>query len=130
MPITFEIEGLDKLIEEAERMHGNVEKAQDAFLQAYGKEILEEEQNLVHVDTGATRDSLKVSKVKVKAGERYILIGDVERKRGAVPYYLERGVIRKGRLVKYPFMRPALYKRGDIAKAKGIEAFRRALHGS
>ncbi len=130
MPIEFEVQGINELIEEAEKMYGNVEEAEKAFLQAYGNEILEEEKNLVRVDTGATRDSLKVSGIKVKSGERYILIGDVDRKRGAIPYYLENGVVRKGRLVKFPFMRPAVYKRGNIAKMKGIEAFRRALHGN
>ena len=130
MPIDFGLEGIEELIEKAEHMYGNVDNAQDAFLLAYGEEILKEEQSLVRVDTGETKKALKVSKVKTQKGVKSVWIGDVDRKRGAIPYYLEYGVMRKGNLKKFPFMRPAVYRANEQAKQKGIQAFEGVLHGN
>lgn len=129
MGIVFELEGLESIIEKAERMYGNSDNAQDAFLIAYGQEILQEEQALVRVDTGETKESLKLSKVKNARSIKSIWIGDVDKKRGAVPYYLEYGVMRKGTLKKYPFMRPAVHRANERGKEKGIIAFKEVLNG-
>lgn len=124
MGINFELEGIDELIDRAEQLYGNVDNAMDAYLLAYGNVILEEEQRLVRVDTGKTQKALKVSKVKTKRGIKSVWIGDVDKKRGPIPWYLEYGN-SKGN--KFPFMRPAAYRKKAEGMEKGLEAFEEAL---
>lgn len=129
MNISFELEGLEEIIDKAEAMYGNVDDAMDAYLLAYGQVILQEEQNLVRVDTGKTKEALKVSKIKTSRGVKAVWIGDVDKKRGAIPWYLEHGVTRKGQLVKFPFMRPAAYRKKSEGMQAGLEAFEEVLKG-
>ena len=124
MNISLELNGLEEIIDRAEQMYGNVDKAMDAYLLAYGNVILEEEQRLVRVDTGKTKRALKVSKVKTKQSVKSVWIGDVDKKRGAIPWYLEYG---NSRGTKFPFMRPAAYRKKVEGMEKGLQAFEEAL---
>lgn len=127
--ITFELDGLQELLDKAERMYGNTDDASVAYLEGYGEAVLEGEKQLVRVDTAKTQKSLKVSKVKTQRSVKTIWIGDVDRKRGAIPWYLEHGVMRGGKLVKYPFMRPAAYQRKADGMQRGLKRFEEVLKG-
>lgn len=124
MDIRFELDGLEEIIDRAEQMYGNSDSAMDAYLLAYGNVILEEEKRLVRVDTGKTKRALKLSKVKTRKTIKSIWIGDVDKIRGAIPYYLEYGNSHGN---KFPFMRPAAYRKKAEGMDKGLEAFEEAL---
>ena len=117
----LEIEGLNEVLNQIDKMGKNAEKIQNKVINAQSEILLTTMQNTIQVDTGETRDSLKASGVLTKDGEKYKLVGAYKSHRAHIVRFLERGCAAwKGK--KYPFLRPSFYKCKNemIAKSKEI----------
>lgn len=124
--MSLDIEGLDSLMKTIENAGKNIEKVQNKALNKGADIVLKEQQRTVNVDTGATQESLMKSGVRTEKGVKKIWVGDVKRKRGNIPYYLEYGPIGKKKR-KFPFMRPALRnKKAEVLEAEK-EVFREEI---
>lgn len=124
--MSLDIEGLTGLMKTIENMGKNVEKVQAKALKKGAEIVLREQQQTVNVDTGETKKALMISGIRTENGVKKIWVGDVKRKRGNVPYYLEYGPIGKKKR-KFPFMRPSLRnKKAEVIEVEK-EVFREEL---
>lgn len=107
--MSFEIEGLEDVLNRIESAGRKVETVQNKILNEQSNILLSTMQSTIQVDSGKTRDSLKASGVLTVGGERKKLVGAYKSNRAHIVRYLERGCARwKGK--KYPFLRPSYYK--------------------
>lgn len=107
--MSFEMTGIEDILNRLDDMGRKVEPIQNKILNAQSDILLEEMKKNIRVDTGKTRDSLNESGVLTSGGERRKLVGAYKCSRAQIVWYLERGCARwKGK--KYPFMRPSFYK--------------------
>ncbi|EKS4344848.1 HK97 gp10 family phage protein [Clostridium botulinum] len=112
---SMELNGLDELIRKVQDMGKAGVRVENAALKKAGELIVEEAKNNVPVKTEKLKKGLKVSGVRKKGGNKFVLAGIQKGDNSKIFYgkFLEFGT---SRMKAQPFMGPAYESKKEEAK--------------
>ncbi len=126
--LKLDLTGFEAYLEKLARFGADVDEAAAAALTAAADVVLAEMQALVPVDTGDLKSHLNHSEANRSGNEHWMHVG---------LYSKEGSVMRKGLALEYgsvkmpahPYIRPALTKSRQRARAAAIAEFKKRLAG-
>lgn len=122
----MELEGMDSLISKIENMGKAGARIENKALKKAGQIIINEAKKNVQVKTGKLNEGLKVSGIRKKNGNKYVLAGIQKGDNSKIFYgkFLEFGTSKMG---AKPFMAPAYESKKKEAKEVIKQELRKAL---
>ncbi|ABS42576.1 HK97-gp10 family putative phage morphogenesis protein [Clostridium botulinum] len=122
----MELEGMDNLIRKIEDMGKAGTRIENKALKKAGELIVEEAKNNVPVKTEKLKKGLKVSGVRKKGGNKFVLAGIQKGDNSKIFYgkFLEFGT---SKMKARPFMGPAYESKKEEAKGIIKDELRRGL---
>ncbi|APF27067.1 bacteriophage HK97-gp10, tail-component family protein [Clostridium sporogenes] len=123
---SMELDGLDELIRKVQDMGKAGVRVENAALKKAGELIVEEAKNNVPVKTEKLKKGLKVSGVRKKGGNKFVLAGIQKGDNSKIFYgkFLEFGT---SKMKARPFMGPAYESKKEEAKEVIKDELRRGL---
>lgn len=123
---SMELEGMDNLIRKIEDMGKAGTRIENAALKKAGELIMEEAKNNVPFRKGKLKEGLKVSGVRKKGGNKFVLAGIQKGDNSKIFYgkFLEFGT---SKMKARPFMGPAYESKKEEAKEAIKDELRRGL---
>ncbi|MBY6900384.1 hypothetical protein CF055_10490 [Clostridium botulinum] len=123
---SMELDGLDELIRKVQDMGKAGVRVENAALKKAGELIVEEAKNNVPVKTEKLKKGLKVSGVRKKNGNKFVLAGIQKGDNSKIFYgkFLEFGT---SKMKARPFMGPAYESKKEEAKEVIKEELRKGL---
>ncbi len=106
MSVEVGLFGMDELMQKLEAMGNKAGRIQNEALKKAGEKVLEPAIEKVPVDTGKLKETLDISKVKTKNGEKYIEVGITKGDNSEIFYgkFIEWGTSERPAT---PFLQPA-----------------------
>nr|WP_205610233.1 MULTISPECIES: HK97-gp10 family putative phage morphogenesis protein [Clostridium] len=122
----MELDGLDELIRKVQDMGKAGVRVENAALKKAGELIVEEAKNNVPVKTEKLKKGLKVSGVRKKGGNKFVLAGIQKGDNSKIFYgkFLEFGT---SKMKAQPFMGPAYESKKEEAKEIIKDELRKGL---
>ncbi|AKC63166.1 HK97-gp10 family putative phage morphogenesis protein [Clostridium tepidum] len=123
---SMELDGLDELIRKVQDMGKAGVRVENAALKKAGELIVEEAKNNVPVKTEKLKKGLKVSGVRKKGGNKFVLAGIQKGDNSKIFYgkFLEFGT---SKMKAQPFMGPAYESKKEEAKEIIKDELRKGL---
>ncbi|MCW6059781.1 HK97 gp10 family phage protein [Clostridium sporogenes] len=123
---SMELDGLDELIRKVQDMGKAGVRVENAALKKAGELIVEEAKNNVPFRKGNLKEGLKVSGVRKKGGNKFVLAGIQKGDNSKIFYgkFLEFGT---SKMKARPFMGPAYESKKEEAKEVIKDELRRGL---
>ena len=113
--VRFEIEGLDELLRELDRMPEKMTRqVQQEALRAAAQPILSDAKQNAPEKTGKGKRGLKISRLRGKGSHRYVLVG-IDRSDHSEIYYMKFHEFGTSRMRARPFLGPAYEKNKGLA---------------
>ncbi len=124
MAAEIALEGIDELIAKLNAMGANLSTLSNKALKAGADPIFAEMVANVPVRTGKAKAELKIGKVKIKSGIKYVLIG-LDKSDNSKAFYLKFSEFGTSKMPAKPFMGPAYEQR----KKQSLENIKQVLKG-
>jgi HK97 gp10 family phage protein len=106
MAVEVSMSGMDELMQKLEEMGNKAGKIQNEALKKAAETVLDSAKEKVPVDTGKLKDTLDMSTVKTKNGEKYIEVGITKGDNSEIFYgkFIEWGTSQRPAT---PYLQPA-----------------------
>lgn len=122
----IELKGVDEIIDKLQRIGANVGRLENQALKNAAEPVLDAAKANVPVRTGKLKKGLKISKVKVKSGVKFIQVG-VDRGDDPGAFYGHFVEFGTSKMPAHPFLQPAFEKNKDVIKEKIAETLKEGL---